>query len=1115
MNDTSLTPLTATKNPAIAGVGYLIVGVINLPMNQLVVSQTTGGLGRNYNFTNSTVPAGLRIDSTTNGTATLAGTPTVTSLTPTSYTVTANQTPDIPNQTATPSTITYSLAIASTLTSAYNDVPQGTTRWLPPNTTITSFIPIQASGGWTPYKYTLTYNTLPSGLSYSETTGTITGSNGATNLLTFNVNIEDSSNAPKQPTTSKQFNMRVATVKATTVDFDNRIFVRGIPISPFRPITYTSTAPTASYTMTGDNDVSMNSSTGIISGTPTAVQASKAYTVTIRDVCQPFQEISTPFNMGFCEVLTTSGNVSANRYVAINDTITSFTPVTHTGGADPVTKILSPSSPALRGTLTLNATSGLLTGVAPSTVDSSMITYTIRTTDSSTGSTVVPTRQNVDNTFKLQVVSTLVASQNVPSRVILINTSTNSLSYFPITAGNTGSPIKTYVIKPGTTALPAGTGFQLSTSGQIIGTPTVATNPQTLITYTVKVTDECLPQQSKENTFTLGIAPTLTVSITTPIIYIKVSTATTFQAVTIAGGWLPLSVTPSVALPGTLTIAQDRTGVVTGTAGASVNTTTLTFTVVDTTSAPQTQTKTTTTSLSLRTVAALIGGSANVSRIFAVGVPIVEFAPLTGVAGGGGTRTYDTTTALPPGLSFSLVNNGFITGTPTTIRANTTYNVTVTDQTTPVQTLGISPNPLLTTSMQVVGALVLTTNPSIPVLTEGVAFTTFTPVSVTGGTSTKVFSISPSLPNGLVFNTSNGQITGSTPTITGVRSSQEYTVRVIDQCTVPQDKTATFTLTVRAAAQRIFEPTPVPNAADTTFVYSWVVPAGVTSISIVCVGGGGGAGASVSVGGSTYAGGAGGGGALAYTNNIAVTPGSTITVTAGGGGASAGSGGPGGAGGTSSVVVGGTTVCAATGGRGGLSGSTGTGGNGGTVVAGTGGAGGKGGNAVASVNASFGGAGGGGAGGYAGAGGAGGNALSGGGSPLLSGQNGSGGAGGGGSGGNFYINGGGGGGVGLLGQGSDGAGGTGLVTTIPILPSGNGRALGGTGGSGGNTGGSGFPHNGGTGYVITTPYYLGGQYGGGTGGTGTSLYGSSGAVRIMWPGNTRQYPSTSVADQIF
>ena len=243
MNDTSLTPLTATKNPAIAGVGYLIVGVINLPMNQLVVSQTTGGLGRNYNFTNTPVPAGLRIDSTTNGTATLAGTPTVTSLTPTSYTVTANQTPDIPNQTATPSTVTYSLAIASTLTSVYNDVPQGTTRWLPPNTIITSFIPIQASGGWTPYKYTLTNSTLPSGLSYSETTGTITGSNGATNLLTFNVNIEDSSNAPKQPTTSKQFNMRVATVKATTVDLDNRIFVRGIPISPFRPITYTSTAP--------------------------------------------------------------------------------------------------------------------------------------------------------------------------------------------------------------------------------------------------------------------------------------------------------------------------------------------------------------------------------------------------------------------------------------------------------------------------------------------------------------------------------------------------------------------------------------------------------------------------------------------------------------------------------------------------------------------------------------------------------------------------------------------------------------------------------------------------------------------------------------------------------
>jgi hypothetical protein len=880
MNDTSLTPLTATLN---ASVPNPIVQVINVPGRtwELFLPAVTGGRGSDYAYAAPSLP--INIGSIDPVTGRLSGTPTVTSTTPTSYTVnvTQNYDPAIPFQFAQPASISFNMAVASTLTSARKDVADGETRWLPPSTTITPFIPVQASGGWTgfpagtlPYNYTFTLNSIPAGLSFNSATGEITGSASATNALTYSVRVEDNA-TDKQRTTGIQFTMRVATVKATTVNLDNRIFVIGTPIS-FKPITYTSTAPTASHTMTGDNGISMDTVTGIISGNPTAVQASKPYTVTIRDVCRPFQEIATPFNMGFCAILTVSANVTSNRYVAVNDTITTFIPITHTGGHNPVTKTIV--SPALRGTLTLDTTTGEILGVAPSTTDTSMITYTIRTIDSSTGSTVIPTRQTFDRTFRLQVVSLLVASKNVPSRVILVNTSATSLNYFPVTASSTGSPIKTYVIKPGTTALPTGSGFQLSTSGQIIGTPTVATNPQTLITYTVRVTDECLPIQSKENTFTLGIAPTLVVSIFEPIIYIKVGTATTFQALNITGGWLPLSVTPSVTLPGTLVIAQDRTGNITGTAGASVSTNTITFTVVDSTSAPQTQSKATTTSLSLRTVAALTGTSAGVTRIFAVGTPIVEYAPLSNVQGGGGTRTYDTTTALPTGISFSLVNNGFLTGTPTVTRSNTVYNITVTDQTKPAQTLGISPNPLLTTSIQVVAALVVTANPSIPVLTEGVAFTTFNTVTVTGGTPTRTYSISPALPNSLSFNPANGQITGGTPTITNVRSSQEYTVTVLDQCTVPQEKTAKFTLTVRAVAQVEFF-----YGGLAPYTTTWTVPVGVTSISMVCVGGGGAGGPSrlISTTGHLIMCGGGGGGALAYRNNYAVTPGQVLTINPG------------------------------------------------------------------------------------------------------------------------------------------------------------------------------------------------------------------------------------------
>lgn len=61
--------------------------------------------------------------------------------------------------------------------------------------------------------------------------------------------------------------------------------------------------------------------------------------------------------------------------------------------------------------------------------------------------------------------------------------------------------------------------------------------------------------------------------------------------------------------------------------------------------------------------------------------------------------------------------------------------------------------------------------------------------------------------------------------------------------------------------------------------YSFIVPANVESISMVAVGGGGGGAQNVEDGGG------GGGGALAYSNNVAVTPGEVLTVTVGQGGA--------------------------------------------------------------------------------------------------------------------------------------------------------------------------------------------------------------------------------------
>lgn len=196
----------------------------------------------------------------------------------------------------------------------------------------------------------------------------------------------------------------------------------------------------------------------------------------------------------------------------------------------------------------------------------------------------------------------------------------------------------------------------------------------------------------------------------------------------------------------------------------------------------------------------------------------------------------------------------------------------------------------------------------------------------------------------------------------------------------------------------------------------------------------------------------GGGGGLGWKNNIPVVPGTKYTVQVG-------------AAGGNSYFINTNTVA-------GLGGGLPAGGS---FIGDGGGNGGRGAN-----GGTYNPAGGGGAGGYTGNGG------NGGASGGSAGQ----GGGGGGAGGSSYS--GGGGGVGLLGQGVNGSGGIGGSY---------GYSSGGGAGSGGSAGS--YLGNGGS--------YGGGGSGGGSGAGGGP--GGTGAVRIIWPGDVRLFPSTRTANE--
>ena len=305
----------------------------------------------------------------------------------------------------------------------------------------------------------------------------------------------------------------------------------------------------------------------------------------------------------------------------------------------------------------------------------------------------------------------------------------------------------------------------------------------------------------------------------------------------------------------------------------------------------------------------------------------------------------------------------------------------------------------------------------------------------------------------------------------------------------------TFTLSIRSSningtvmatsSSTIINDTSITVPGQTEYTtagtYTWTAPANVISISIVCVGAGGGGWKPNQVGGG------GGGGALVWVNNIPVISGNTYTVTVGTGGAVDTV-----AGGSNTWFISNTYIMAGAGrGGSGAQNAPFTVGAGGTYINNSGapGGGGTGGNGGA-FGGPFGGTGGGGAAGYSGTGGTGGTSR---------GSVGTAGTGGGG---------GGGGAVNPSGQGAGAGGGVGIYGEGPNGTGGTGQG-GGTGGSGGTTG-----DTGGLGGAV------GGRYGGGGGGGTTNqngpLYaagpGTSGAVRIIWPGVTRQYPSTNTAN---
>ena len=588
------------------------------------------------------------------------------------------------------------------------------------------YTPVVASGGSGAITFAIA-PPLPTGFTLNTSTGEITGTGTAASpATTYTVTVTDSGSPPQSKSETFSFAVESVALVAKTV-IPTKTLQQNIATTSFTPVTATGGTGVLTFTVLPALPAGLTfSSLGAITGTATVPSSSTLYTVTIKDAGAVPLTATATFTLVVDALLAlTTTQVVPTTTLTKNILAPTFTPVTASGGFGTLAYAISP---ALSAGLTFSTTNGAISGTPTAT--SSVTTYTVTVTDQAS--------QTSSKTFSLSVAATALSSTlEIPSKIITSNVEVNA--FIPVTAtGGTGTI--TYSISP---ALHPLLTFS-TTTGEIDGT---ANAVHSNTTYVITATDQTPTSVNKTFYLTVNApTPLVTTTVIPSQNVVAGEPATAFSPVTATGGYGTLSWSTTPTLPSGLAI-NAATGAISGTAASFANANNYIVTVRD----QAQQISNSTFSLTIDSPTLVVKQAIPTQSIFR-GVATTEFAPVT-ATGGSGVYTFSVSPALTAGLSLSATT-GKITGTATFSVGPTTHTITVTDSS------GKSGSKSFVLTVEVPPVLATTTVIPVKTVIKLVDDTPFTPVTATGGFGTLTFSITPTLPTGLIFDKNNGVISG-------------------------------------------------------------------------------------------------------------------------------------------------------------------------------------------------------------------------------------------------------------------------------------------------------------------------------------------------------------------